>query len=60
MGLKFNFKFQSWEIFYKGFPLKKNRWEFFVNEPRSKLKGILLYFFQADQKKIISWEFFVK
>ena len=31
MGMKFDFKFEIWENFYKGFPCKKkNPWEFFV------------------------------
>ena len=32
MGMKFNFKFEILENFYKGFPRKKKfPWEFFVN-----------------------------
>ena len=50
MGIKFNFKFQNWDQFYKGFPCKKklhrNSW---WNEPRSKLKGIFLSFFHGGQ-----------
>ena len=39
-GIKFDFKFEIWEKFYKGFPSKKkNPWE---SEPRSKLNEILL------------------
>ena len=61
MGMKSNFKFEIWEIFYKGFPWKKYfPWEFLVLWTKIKIKGNSFVFFQAGQKKIIVWEFFVK
>ena len=42
MGMKFNFKFEIWENFYKGFPCKKKiTWEFLVKWTHRK-KGSLI------------------
>ena len=50
MGMKLNFKFESWEKFYQGFPLKKNtRKSFIKNFPTFKLE-IEFY----SHKKVVS------
>ena len=39
MGIKFNFKFESWEKFYKGFPCKKKiTWKFLVKWTKIKIQ----------------------
>ena len=39
MGMKLNFKFQSWEKIYKGFPCKKKLYgNYLSNDPKSNLK----------------------
>ena len=39
MGIKFNFKFESWEKFYKGFPCKKKiTWEFLLKWTKIRIQ----------------------
>ena len=39
MGIKFDFKFEIWENFYKGFPCKKkNTWEFLVKWTKIRIQ----------------------
>ena len=39
MGMKFNFKFEIWENFYKGFPCKKKiTWEFLVKWTKIRIQ----------------------
>ena len=48
MGMKFNFKFEIWENFYKGFPCKKkNPWEFFVKWAQIRITGNFFVFFSS-------------
>jgi len=45
MGMKFNFKFEIWENFYKGFPCKKNYMgiPFKMNSDLMGKKGSLIF-----------------
>ena len=43
MGMKFDFKFEIWEFFYKGFPCKKKIWECSVIQIKFKRKSVVFF-----------------
>ena len=57
MGMKFDFKFQNWEKFYKGFPCNFFfPWESFVKWTHIKIKGNSFVKFAAGGPRSIYTE----
>ena len=55
MGMKFNFKFEIWENFYKGFPCKKKiTWEFLVKWTKIRIQWDSFVKFSVGGSRSIS------